>query len=286
MENDFQASKVRRRGKQPVTHKMTDKSADEDILRSSADLSEDKAVGCCNRLSRWTQNKSYEWMASTIWDNVVSGFRPGRVRAFELMDLKLDDTVLFVGEGSGLDFECLPDTVNKKAVKAFDFSPEMVRQSKIKARQHGIPEENCFVGDAQKLPFTNEKFDKIYFPLSLASIPNPAKALQEAERVLAPKGKIIILEKLIDDGVSISTARRYLNVVTSCIFADINRNLTKMLGDDSPLKIVHYETLRNKLDGMVARRLGEHYRLAVIVRHKDYVNKPDVEARITLDKNN
>ena len=87
------------------------------------DLIEDDEIdpGCCGRLSRWMQNKSYDWMAFTIWDNVVSGFKPGRVKAMQLLDIQPEDKVLFVGEGSGLDFECLPENFDKYNLKALIF---------------------------------------------------------------------------------------------------------------------------------------------------------------------
>ncbi len=235
---------------------------------------------CCDRFSRWMQNQSYQLMAFTIWDNIISGFKPGRTRAIQLMDIKPTDKILLIGEGTGLDFECLPSNINKAAVKALDFSAEMVKQSRVKARQIGIPEENCLVADAQKLPFRDEKFDKIFFPLSLASIPNPNLALQEAERVLERGGKIVIFEKLVDDDTNVSWGRYFLNVVAKCTIADINRNLSKMMGEQSPLKIIHYESLENKQNGIVAKTLGAYYRVAVIVRTTDYVDQPEIRAKL------
>ena len=235
---------------------------------------------CWSQVSQWIQNTCYQIFAYTIWDNIVSGFKPGRLRAIELMDIQSEDRVLLVGEGSGLDFECLPDHTNKVFLRAFDFSPEMVRQSKMKARQFEIPEENCFVGDAQKLPFTHEKFDKIYFPLSIASIPNPTLALQEAERVLAPGGKIVIFDKLRDEDVPLSWKRIALNVITKCVFADITRNLGSILEPVPTLKIVHYESLKDKLDGVFARYAGQFYRVAVITRRADYPDQLEVRSKL------
>lgn len=238
------------------------------------DFVDETEVTCCGRFSRWMQNKSYDWMAYTFWDGIVSGFRPGRIKAIRLLDIQSTDKVLLVGEGSGLDFECLPETIDKLQLIAFDFSPEMVRQSKLKAQLYGIPEENCFIGDAQALPFEIEKFDKIYFPLSLASIPNPMLALQEAERVLAPGGKIVIFDKLIDDETPVTYGRQAVNLITQSLFADINRKLSVILGNDSPLKIIGYESLNGQLGGFFANAVSDHYRLAVLVRERDYPEQP------------
>ena len=228
------------------------------------------------RAVRASQNFCYQVMAKTFWDPLMSGFKPGRGIAINELDIKPNDRVLFVGEGTGLDFEVLPENINKKNLQAFDFSREMVKQAKLKARQFDIPEENIFIGDAQHLPFKDEKFDKIYFPLSLASIPNPTLALQETERVLEKKGRVVIMEKLIDDGHQPSYLRQLLNFFTKFIFADINRNLTQMLGEGSSFKIINYQSLEGKLSGFFARRIGASYRIATLVRINDY---PEIEAQ-------
>lgn len=225
---------------------------------------------------RASQNFCYQVMAKTFWDPLMSGFKPGRVIAINELDIQPGDKVLFIGEGTGLDFEVVPENINKKNLQAFDFSPEMVKQAKLKAKQFDIPEENIFIGDAQHLPFTDEKFNKIYFPLSLASIPNPTLALQEAERVLEKKGRVVIMEKLIDDGHQPSYLRQLLNFFTKFIFADINRNLTQMLGEDSSFKIINYQSLEDKLSGFFAKRIGASYRIATLVRIKD---SPEIEAQ-------
>lgn len=252
------------------------------VLDSSKVREDDfgQTPGLYSRLAQWIQDACYQIFAYTIWDSMVSGFQPGRVRAIELMEIQSDDRILLVGEGSGLDFECLPEQTNKLALRAFDFSPEMVRQSKIKAVKFDIPEENCFIGDAQKLPFTDEQFDKIYFPLSIASIPNPSLAFREAERVLSPGGKIVVFDKLMDDDLVVSWSRTALNMITKCVFADITRNLNTILNSAPSLKIVHYESLKDKLDGVFAKYIGEHYRLAVIVRDADYSNQPQKVAKL------
>lgn len=233
-----------------------------------------------NRAAKWMQDSCYQILAYTVWDRIMSGFKPGRERAFELMAIQPDDAILLVGEGSGLDFECLPEATNKAALRAFDFSPEMVRQSKVKAAEKGIPVDNCFEGDAQRLPFTEEKFGKIYFPLSIGSIPNPSLALAEAERVLAPKGRIIVFEKLVDEDQTVSWTRRAVNSITKWVFADINRELGTHLSDVPALKLTHYESLEGKLDGIFARYLGQYYRIAVIVRDSDYPDEVAVPAKV------
>lgn len=243
------------------------------------DSDDGDSVGCCDWVSRRMQETSYQLLArSSLWNPIIRGFKPGRERALAILDIQPSDRVLLVGEGNGADFECLPADTNKAAVWALDYSSEMVRQGKVVAAQHGIPADQFVVGDAQALPFTTERFNKIFFPLSIASIPDPHQALQEAERVLAPGGRIVVFEKMLDDGVTVSWGRRTLNFFTSATFADITRNLTTMLGDESPLKLVGYEATDGAMDSFIARQVGAHYRVAELVRTTDFPDRPAVSA--------
>ncbi|HQS84485.1 MAG TPA: methyltransferase domain-containing protein [Alphaproteobacteria bacterium] len=264
--------------------KLIHTSASQRLVRDSDEKRSNTEDTCFKRMVRRSQNFCYQVMARTCWDSIMQGFKPGRIIALEALDIQSDDKVLFVGEGTGLDFEVLPERFNKNNLKAFDFSPEMVKKSKLKAAKFGIPEKNCFVADAQHLPFIDEKFDKIYFPLSLGSIPDPTLALRETERVLSPRGKIVVMEKLVDDGYHPSYMRQFLNFFTQFIFADINRNLTQMMGENSLLKVIYYRSLENELSGFFMNKISAAYRVATLVRDSDYPEASSFGARLSKEK--
>ncbi len=50
--------------------------------------------------------------------------------------------------------------------------------------------------DAQELPFADESFDTVTGTLVFCTIPDPAKALDEAMRVLKPGGKLLLVEHI------------------------------------------------------------------------------------------
>src|SRR5205823_11403334 len=52
-------------------------------------------------------------------------------------------------------------------------------------------------GDAMSLPFDEARFDVIYCRFLLEHVPNPAKVLREAKRVLKRGGKIFLQENNI-----------------------------------------------------------------------------------------
>ncbi len=232
-------------------------------------------TGCCGKCSRKSQDCCYQCLVP-CWGPIVAGFEPGRREAFRLLDIQDTDMVLLDGEGDGLDFAQFPSSFNLNNLHALDFSSKMVKKAKERGRILGIPDQNIVQGDAQEIPYTTERFDKIFFPLSLASIPNPSLALQEAERVLAPQGKIIIMEKLVDEGQKVTCGRRFLNFFTKRIFADIIRDLPTMMYGQ-PLKLTHYTSLNGLLKGCWSC-IGKHYKLAVLVRDADYPSVPAVPA--------
>lgn len=247
----------------------------------TAMMSDFEETSCYNKAARKVQNWSYQLLSITgAWDYIIDGFKPARAKAIDLLELQPTDKILLIGEGSGLDFEVLPKETAKEHVWALDYSSEMIKAAKKKAQLLGFPEDQCIVGDAQALPFIEEKFNKIFFPLSLGSIPNPTLAIKEAERVLLPNGKIVILEKLVDDEESISYVRKGINFFTRFIFADINRNLTQMVGPESPLKTVYYESTQGLLTGFLGRIVSPYYRLAILARDNDFPDITALDARI------
>ncbi len=51
-------------------------------------------------------------------------------------------------------------------------------------------------GDAQQLPFDDAAFDTVVCALSLCTIPDPATAIHEMRRVLAPGGRLLLLDHI------------------------------------------------------------------------------------------
>jgi ubiquinone/menaquinone biosynthesis C-methylase UbiE len=116
----------------------------------------------------------------------------------------------------------------------------------------------------------------------LGSIPDPQRALEEAERVLAPGGFIVVFEKMVDDGNTPSLGRQCAGCFAQCTFADINRNLSQMMGskEDSPLKITQYHSMSGRLDGCIAGSVDSLYRVAMLVRKTDYPDRHTTGANL------
>lgn len=102
------------------------------------------------------------------------------------------DRVLEIGVGTGKNLPYYPTDTTMIAV---DLSSRMLRQAHPKTNSH-----NNQVGlsqmDGQVLGLQSSSFDIVVTTFVFCSIPQPAQALEEIQRVLKPDGRIILLEHM------------------------------------------------------------------------------------------
>jgi phosphatidylethanolamine/phosphatidyl-N-methylethanolamine N-methyltransferase len=155
-----------------------------------------------------------------------------RKRQFELADIQPGDRVLIVGVGTGLDLEQVPAEAE---VTGIDLSADMLRRAQAKAGHR-----NCSLRqmNAEQLDFADDSFDVVIMNCVLSVVADPAKALGEAARVLAPSGSIWILGKFYESTPRLP--RRALSRVLIAIGgADLNRSLTTTIGSTPVRKARH-----------------------------------------------
>lgn len=179
-------------------------------------------------------------------------FAPGQRRAMEVIDLRARESVCFVGVGTGTDLLYLPPGVYAAGV---DLSDAMLDRA-----QRKLPIAGCAVdlkvGDAQELPIADSTFDAAVLNLILSVVPDPARCVSEALRVVRPGGRIVAFDKFLQDDVRPSLVRRLLNVITTLLGTDINRRLGGMLAGQ-PCSVVHDEP----------SLLGGMYRVVLLSRN-------------------
>ena len=103
--------------------------------------------------------------------------------------------VLEVGAGTGLNLDHLP-AAGGGAVTALtltELAPEMARRLRARVAERGVAAEVEEAG-AETLPFADGSFDTVVSTLVLCTVDDPAAAVREVRRVLAPGGALLFLE--------------------------------------------------------------------------------------------
>ena len=104
--------------------------------------------------------------------------------------LEVTGNILDVACGTGENFQYVE---HARTVTAFDISPEMVAEARRRADQMRMDVE-LVVGDAQRMPFPDNRFDAVISAFSSCTFPDPAAAFAEMARVAKPGGRILLVE--------------------------------------------------------------------------------------------
>ncbi|APE30410.1 SAM-dependent methyltransferase [Halomonas aestuarii] len=161
-----------------------------------------------------------------VYDLVAErAFRDARRRALDQVTWRPGMRVLLVGAGTGLDLPWLPRDVE---LQATDLSPAMVRRLERRAERLGR-DVLAEAMDAERLLYPDDHFDVVVMHLILAVMPDPARGLAEAHRVLKEDGQLCVMDKFQADDRPAGLARRGLNAFTSAIATDITRQASPLL---------------------------------------------------------
>lgn len=98
--------------------------------------------------------------------------------------------VLEVAIGTGRNLEFYRDD---STLTGIELSPVMLAIARRRAESLGR-DVDLHEGDAAALPFAHGSFDTVVCALALCSIPDPERALSEMHRVLAPGGRLLLLD--------------------------------------------------------------------------------------------
>lgn len=163
-----------------------------------------------------------------IYDAVADRtFRQPRRDSLAQVEWQPGMRVLLVGAGTGLDLPWLPSDIE---LYATDLSPAMVRRLEQRAMTLGRNVQAAEM-DAEQLAYPDGRFDLVIMHLVLAVMPDPARGLSEAHRILKDGGQLCVLDKFQPDERPAGPARRALNAVTSAIATDITRQARPLLED-------------------------------------------------------
>jgi len=118
--------------------------------------------------------------------------------------------VLEVAIGTGRN---LPHYPAGAAVTGIELSPAMLTIARQRAAGLGRAAD-LREGDAERLPFADASFDTVVCALSLCTIPNPAAAIGEMNRVLVPAGRLLLLDHIASTWPPVYAAQWLLEQIT------------------------------------------------------------------------
>jgi demethylmenaquinone methyltransferase/2-methoxy-6-polyprenyl-1,4-benzoquinol methylase len=108
------------------------------------------------------------------------------------LDRRRPARVLDLCCGTG-DMSFLAEELGASSVVGADFTVPMLSVARRRAREERR-RPRCVAADALHLPFRDGVFDAITVGYGLRNVADPAKALREMRRVLAPSGRVVVLD--------------------------------------------------------------------------------------------
>ena len=128
-------------------------------------------------------SKVYDRLNPFVWNEAM------RAEALAWLDVETDDRVLDVGCGTGFGTQGLLQ--HTEDVYGLDQSPHQLEKAWAKLGKHD-PVAFTF-GDAERLPYRDDAFDKVWSSGSIEYWPNPVEGLRELRRVTKPGGRVLVV---------------------------------------------------------------------------------------------
>jgi ubiquinone/menaquinone biosynthesis C-methylase UbiE len=162
--------------------------AAEEIAEAGADQA------AMRRVVRKRQDKTrafFDSVAGRLGKDYVPG-KSWKGLAEVLVRLMPPLVVADLGAGEGASALLLAQRAKK--VIAVDSSAKMIEVGREQAQRHGVKNIDYRLGDMEEIPIGDGEVDLVFFSQSLHHALHPERALAEAARILAPGGRIVILD--------------------------------------------------------------------------------------------
>ncbi|HEX8713836.1 MAG TPA: metalloregulator ArsR/SmtB family transcription factor [Terracidiphilus sp.] len=151
-------------------------------------------LAAMRRVLRKRQDKTrafFDSVAGRLGRDYVPG-KSWKSTAEALLRILPPLTIADLGAGEGA-FALLLAQRAKKVI-AIDSSARMIEVGREQAARNGVANVDFRQGDMEELPIGSGEVDLVFFTQSLHHALHPARALEEAWRILAPGGRVAVLD--------------------------------------------------------------------------------------------
>jgi ArsR family transcriptional regulator len=135
----------------------------------------------------------FDSVAGRLGKDYVPG-RSWKSMAEALLRLMPPMVIADLGAGEGAFALLLAERAT--SVIAVDSSAKMIEVGREQALRHGVKNVEYRLGDIEELPIEDSAVDLVFFSQSLHHALHPRRAIEEAWRILAPGGRIVVLDLL------------------------------------------------------------------------------------------
>lgn len=124
---------------------------------------------------------------------MARGSRVAAETVIDLLKVRAGDCVLEIGFGPGAAIALLAARIRDGAIAGVDPSPAMLAQAQARnAAAIAAGKVELRLGEAARLPFTNQSFDKVFAINSMQVWPDVGAGLRESNRVLRRDGRLAL----------------------------------------------------------------------------------------------
>ena len=133
------------------------------------------------------------WYSRRVFPRLVnwSMIQPGFIPLRQSLLSQASGAVMEIGFGTGANLPFYPAHIY--SLTAIDPNPGMIPFARSHLTEGMIP-VNLALASAEWLPFPSASFDTVVSTMTLCSVPQLSKALQELFRVVKPGGRLLFLE--------------------------------------------------------------------------------------------